>query len=198
MWITLGLVLCANLMADTLPAGDSLSISLDPLSGAVSGQPGSAVGWGFEVDWTSTNGDWISFTGSSVGSESNPSILTIYNDFIGAQGGPVDFAVSPTTSPWIESFDGAAQGVGSYLISGTAVVGAQDLGRITFNYDVYNGDPMNGGSPVAQGLSYSGRSTEFSVLVTAPQTSVPEPPSLALLCAGLLGLVGMSIGTRLI
>src|SRR6516162_4105640 len=103
MGITLGLVLCANLMADTLPAGDSLSIRLDPLSGALSGQPGSTVGWGFEVDWTSTNGDWISFTGSSVGSESNPSILTIYNDFMGGQGGPFDFAVSPTFGPWIES-----------------------------------------------------------------------------------------------
>src|SRR5579863_1871469 len=96
-----------NLSADTitgLPEGDTdtISIALDPLSGAVDGVAGATVGWGFMVNWTSTNGDWVSFTGSSLGSvaqgETNPSLLacvSCYTDFIGAQGGPGDFALGP-------------------------------------------------------------------------------------------------------
>src|SRR5580658_9006294 len=86
----------ANLLADTtytvpdLPVGDTdtLSIALDPANGAVDGVAGASVGWGFSVTWTSTDGDWISFDTTSLGSlaqsETNPALLaTPYADFIG-------------------------------------------------------------------------------------------------------------------
>jgi hypothetical protein len=158
---------------------------LDPVDGAVDGLAGATVGWGFTVVWTSTEGDWISFTSTSLGSvaqgETNPSLLAPggYMDFIGAQGGPVDFGLSPGS--WTEAFDGASRGVGAYPITtdlGIAVPGAQDTGQITFNFDVYNGDPLTAAQiGDLDGYSYFGPSTTFSVTVDAPPATVPEPGS---------------------
>jgi hypothetical protein len=82
----------------------------------VDGLAGASVGWGFTVTWTSTSGDWISFTStralSLAQAETNPSLLASYTDFIGVQGGPVDFGLSPGASPWTQTFNGVSQGVG--------------------------------------------------------------------------------------
>jgi len=105
-----GLVACGNLRASTItladiPSGDTdtISIQLMPLDGALDGVAGASLGWGFTVTWTSTQGDWASFTSTSLGSvaqgETNPGLLGSYTDFIGAQGGPVDFGLSPGT--WV-------------------------------------------------------------------------------------------------
>jgi hypothetical protein len=194
-----GLLACGNLMADTvtlsgLPGGDvdTLSIALDPLNGAVDGIAGSSVGWGFTVDWTSTDADWISFTGSSLGSldqnETNPSLLASYTDFIGLQGGPVDFALAPGI--WTESYDGVSQGAGLYQITtdpSAAEPGALDSGEMTFFFQVYNGDPFSGGVQTGDdSYSYYGPSSAFSVSVDAPAGPVPtpEPPPLVLLLVG--------------
>lgn len=215
--------ICGDLGAATitlpgLPGGDTdtVSIQLSPLNGAVDGVSGSKVGWGFTVNWTSTDGDWISFTGSSLGSpaqgETNPSLLGLsgYADFIGAQGGPVDFALSP--GAWTQSFNdtpgsgviadatfGIGSGVGSYTISGNptvAVPGAQDTGQITFDFQVYNGDPLGGGTQIgASTYSYAGTSTVFSVTVDATPSPAAEPSSWVLLVAGCL--VVARRGTRL-
>jgi hypothetical protein len=125
-----GILTCGNLIADTitladLPSGDTdtISIQLSPADGAVDGLAGASVGWGFSVNWTSTDGDWVLFTGSSLGSvaqgETNPSLLEYYSDFLNAQGGPADFGLSPGT--WTESFDGVSQGVGLYQIATTGM-----------------------------------------------------------------------------
>lgn len=185
----------ASLVAGTLPVGDSLSIQLNPLNGAVDGVPGATVGWGFTVTWTTTNGDWISFTGSSLGSiapggnETNSSVLAGYADFIGAQGGPDDFAIGPSDSPWTEAFDGVSQGIGSYQItSDPSEVGASDSGQITISYDVTSGDPLLPGSVDLGSGSYYGNSTAFSVTVDnpTPNSTVPEPATAAM-CASALG-----------
>ena len=189
------LLACGSLMATPitvpgLPQGDidTLSILLNPASGAVAGVPGSTVGWGFTVNWTSTNGDWAVFTGSSLGSpdeaESNPALLTLYTDFIGAQGGPVDFGLPPASSPWTEAFNsGTSMGVGSYKIANGAVSGAQDTGEITFAFEVFNGDPTTTGvqiGNVSQDYAYFGTSTQFSVNIA------PEPNTAMLLAGSLL------------
>jgi hypothetical protein len=202
-----GLAAGGKLSADTitdLPEGDTdtLSITLDPLNGAVDGVAGATVGWGFIVNWTPTNGDWVSFTGSSLGSvaqgETNPSLLacvSCYTDFIGAQGGPANFALSQGASPWTEAFSGVSQqGVGAYQITNdlsTAVPGAEDTGQITFDFQVYNGDPVTGGIQIGNlgGYAYYGPSTVFSVTVESPPTA-PEPGSWLLFIGGLGGLLG--------
>jgi hypothetical protein len=192
---------CGSLMAQTvtlpdLPRGDTdtIFIQLDPVNGAVDGLAGATVGWGFTVDWTSTFGDWVSFSGSSLGSvaqpETNPSLSESYTDFIGPQGGPVDFALSPGASPWTEDFDGISNGVGAYQIVtdiAIATPGAQDNGEITFDFQVYNGDPLLGGVQIGDSsYSYFGASPASSVQVDA--FAVPEPASLLLIASGFAAL----------
>ncbi len=178
-----------------LPNGDTdtLSIQLDPLDGALTGVAGESVGWGFTVTWSSSDGDWISFTGSSVGSETNPELLAMYTDFIGAQGGNDDFGLAPGT--WTESFDGISQGVGSYQIVSDptiALPGAEDIGQIAFDFQVYQGDPTTTqqiGDP-----SYTYYADE-SVSVVAP---TPEPATfgLFLISAVLLGAARIARPSR--
>jgi hypothetical protein len=189
----------SSLMANTiytvpdLPAGDTdtLSIQLDPANGGLDGIAGASVGWGFNVTWTSTEGDWISFTSTSLGSveqaETNPSLLASYTDFVGAQGGPVDFGLSPGS--WTETFDGVSQGVGLYQITADpsiAVPSAEDTGQITFNFQVYNGDPLSASQIGDGSYSYYGSSTAFSVTVDA--SSTPEPSTWLLVTLGLIAL----------
>jgi hypothetical protein len=195
----LGLLSCVSLTATTvslldLPDGDTdtISIQLNPTDGAVDGVAGATVGWGFTVTWTSTDNDWISFTSTSLGSlaqnETNPGLLEGYTDFIGLQGGPVDFGLSPGT--WPESFDGVSQGVGAYQIVndlGVAVPGAQDTGQITFNFAVYNGDPLTATQIGDPNYAYYGPSTAFSVTVDAP-LAAPEPGGWLLFLGGLCAL----------
>jgi hypothetical protein len=202
-WIT-GFLACGSLMSTTLtltdlPAGDTdtLSIQLDSSGGAVHGVIGATVGWGFTVVWTSTEGDWISFTSTSLGSvaqgETNPSLLAPggYTDFIGAQGGPVDFGLSPGS--WAQAFDGVSQGVGAYQITtdlGIAVPGALDTGQITFNFNVYNGDPLTATQiGDLNSYSYFGPSTTFSVTVDTPAATAPEPGSALVLSTALSALL---------
>src|ERR1700722_3670723 len=93
--VVAGFLASGSLMADTitladLPQGDvdTLAIVLAPLNGAVDGVAGSTVGWGFTVAFTSSDGDWISFGTSTIGSETEPTLQASYADYIGAQGGP--------------------------------------------------------------------------------------------------------------
>ena len=214
--LSCGLLACSTLFAGTvtlegLPAGDTdtLFIQLNPTDGAIHGTPGAVVGWGFSVNWTSTNGDWISFTGSSLGSlgqgESNSSLLGPggYTDFIGSQGGPSDFALSPASSPWSQDFDGVSLGLGSYQITTdpiAAVPGAQDSGQLTLYFQIFNGDPLNETTQQVGNDSYSyfGSSTQFSVTVDQVTSSAPEAATPQMLCvAALSALVTLLIRRRL-
>jgi hypothetical protein len=192
--VSVGFLTCGTLAASQitlagLPSGDTdtISIQLDPVDGAVHGLAGASVGWGFKVDWASTGANWISFTGSTLGSvtqpETNPALEAAYTDYIGSQGGPVDFSLGPNPGTWTELFDGTSNGVGLYQITnnpGTAVPGAQDTGQITFNFQVYNGDPLKGAAQIGNSsYSYYGSSTEFSVTVDA----APEPATFGLFLA---------------
>ena len=192
------------LMAEAFTIGgetDNLTIALNPANGAVDGVAGSTVGWGFTVNWQAT-GNYLSFTGTSLGSlsapETNCSIMAGYTgpacppggytDFISAQGGPSDFSMAPDTI-WTEAFDGVSNGVGAYSISSDptlALAGAEDTGQVTFDFEVYSGDPTLDGVTDYGGYSYYGPSTDFSVTVDAPlQESTPEPDTWVLLCTGL-------------
>jgi hypothetical protein len=169
---------------------DSLSIALNPVNGAIHGAAGSTVGWGFTVNWGAT-ANYISFTGSSLGSvasggnESNNSLLAGYTDFIGAQSAPDGIALGNGT--WSEVFDNGAQtGVCAYQIASNAPSSAQDTGQITFNFDVYSGDPAtNPSAAYLASYAYYGSSTEFSVTVDAPSATTPEPGTIWLLLGAL-------------
>ena len=187
---TFGSLACGNLMATTitlpgLPDTDTISIQLNPANGAVDGVDGATVGWGFTVNWTSVNGDLLTFTATSIlPSDTNPALLANYTDYIGYQGGPDSgIFLSPVSSPWTETFapgpPSSGQGVGAYTITndlGTATPGAEDTGQIAFYFDVYDSTGSTQlGNP--SGYSYS---SAFSVTVDG----APEPGTFGLLLAG--------------
>jgi hypothetical protein len=178
---------CGSLMANTiltinLPGNDTdtLSITL-PANGAVDGVAGATVGWGFTVNWTSTNNDLVTFYTSSITADSNPFLLQAnYTDYIGYQGGPNGGLLSPVSSPWTETFAPALQqGVGSVSVTtdlSVATPGAEDTGQIAFYFDVYDSTGSTQlGNP--SGYSYS---SAFSVTVDG----APEPGTFGLLLAG--------------
>jgi hypothetical protein len=187
---------CGNLTAGSMTIGDlpdpndidTLNIQLGPANGAVDGVAGATVGWGFTVSWSSTNGDVISFSGTSVTPfESNPSLRAGYMSFIDLQGGPDSPGVlAPADGPWTEAFDPGSQpqqGVGSYRIASDpaiAVPGAQDTGQISFSFSVYDSNLNSIGDP---SYTYSDASTAYTVTVDA--SSAPEPATLGLLLVGL-------------
>jgi hypothetical protein len=170
-----GVSLTAFATADTL-------VMLNPTSGDLTGAPGDSVGWGFDIQNTSS-GLWVSFTQSFLLNETNPSV-GMYTDLIGPQGGPVNFELGPNTS-WDEAFDAAAQsGVGSFLIDPAAVIGSVDSGSIRILWDEYTGDPQT---------CSDCRATEFSVDLPFSVTvdPVPEPSTIWLALAG-----GLLVGVR--
>jgi hypothetical protein len=162
-------------------AGPSISLT-GTKGGSLSGAPGDFAGFGFEV--TPDPAEFISFTGSVTINEDNPSLVT-YTDFIGLQGGPSNFVLTPASGHWAEDFNGANQtGVGSFQINAAATPGSQDKGTIRILYAIYNSDPNTcsvncGGTPGYVDV-------KFDVDVVPDQmTSAPEPATGALVSWGL-------------
>jgi len=166
-------------------AADMASLTLDPPSGSIAGEPGQTAGWGFTLLWTSTT-NWISVTSSALTFETNPSLGT-YTDFIGLQGGPLpSFALGPSTS-WQETFDNASQqGVGSFQLAGNAIPFSLDSGSIIVFFDIFDGDPLVGGSQTGS----SSVTVPFSVIVNQP-SGIPEPSTAVLISLSLLAIVAM-------
>ena len=155
----------------------SINLNLAPPGASISGPPRSTVGWGFTL--VNPDTDWISVTSSALTFETNPS-LGLYTDLIGLQGGPLpSFAVAPSTS-WSEVFDGVSRGIGSYAISSSAAPFAQNSGLILVNFDIFDGDPLNGGNQIDS----SAISAAFTVNI-ASSSEVPEPSTFALMAAAL-------------
>src|SRR5947209_2529983 len=115
------------------------TITLDPTGGGVTGTPGSIAGWGFTVQAHPTL--WTSFVSSFTLSETDPSI-GLYTDFIGMQGGPVNFVLAPGAPDWVEAFDNGSQtGIGAFAILPGASGGSQNSGLIHVMFDLFTSDP---------------------------------------------------------
>jgi hypothetical protein len=160
-----------TLLAGSLAAA---TISIDPISGIVSGSPGDVVGWGFSA-YNTDLVQSISFSQSVLINETNP-LLGIYTDLIGPQGGPNNFSLDPN-STWSEGFDlGNQFGLGYFAIDANAIVGSTDSGSIRVFYNLADGTPDSIDVP-------------FTVQVQAP-ASAPEPGTWCLLTLGLALIVG--------
>jgi hypothetical protein len=157
-----------------------VTLLLNPPGGALLILPGQTSGWDFTLD--NPTPDWISVTSSALTFESNPS-LGVYSDFIGLQGGPLpSFAVAPFDS-WSQAFDGVSQGLGSYTVFLSSAPFAEDTGLVMVNFDVFNGDPTNGGAQTGS----SSVTAPFTVDIAAPPaTGVPEPSTIVVTAAALL------------
>jgi hypothetical protein len=169
--LTTGLSVQASLLVDLTPAG-----------GAVSGNPGGTVGWGYSVSNNSPT-EWLVLTLS----EFNPLPgWGSYTDYVALPANFVLLAPSPGPGDSAsQSFSIPLQtGTGSFLIDGLAIPGTTATGNIIFSYDRYDGDPTNGGNYIDPAT------TQVPASVTVLDASaVPEPSTYLLLCLS-LGVVG--------
>lgn len=159
------------------------------------GLPGQAVGWGFQatnqIQTAPPAGEepeWITFTGSLLLSESNPSI-GVYVDLIGSLGGPENFVLPPGYGPWTVGFDFSQfLGLGTYFIEPQVVPGAVNSGVIRVLYERWSDDPNQCGEC---NLGSGELDLAFSVTVTdtLPEP-VPEPGTWALVAGAWLAVMG--------
>jgi PEP-CTERM motif len=182
---------CANAYATPI-------YTVIPGGGFVSGNPGSAVGWGFSIVNDSSFYlvvDGSAFCGqgslgpafSDCSSPYNPPftfgpLLGTYTDFISA--GLFKTVVAPN-STLVQAFDAnLLQGVGQYLIDPSATIGQTDpanpltqTSQLYISYFLNDVDPFLGGTPQTGDILLSA-----SVGVQV----IPEPATLGLIGGALL------------
>lgn len=162
-------------------ASATVVLAIDPPGGSVAGQPGDTIGWGFTTQ--SDPNLWVTFVTSFLLVESNP-FLGTYTDFIGSEGGPVNFELAPGSSNWTQAFDSiAGTGIGSYAIDPAALPGAVDSGTLRVLYETFSADPNTCGACDA-GSGFV--DVPFQLAVTA----TPEPATWLLLVAGIAAIAG--------
>ena len=155
--------------------GDSITFSLLPSNGNVSGPAGSLVGWGYSITNDSA-ADW--FLAGNLNSDSfsngTPNLL-------------FDFPEVAPGATVTESFD-SVNGIGIFELQWdpSAPVGFVNSGNFTLSGQWYDGDPFNGGNVIADATDTS---LPYSATVTG-SSSVPEPSSFPLLASGIVAIIG--------
>ena len=189
--ISIYLVLTVVLAA-AVSAQASVTFSLDPVSGNISGNRGDTIGWGFTV--SNDTPYWLSVSGSGFVMDKDLSWGT-YVDF-STNSVPVApvFYLNPTllTMPF-NLID--VTGAGSFAISPDTPFGDRATGQITFSYDIYYSDPSKGGAQLLPGGDGHG---SFSINATVATTVVPEPSTYLLLAIALVavGVVRRKMSNR--
>lgn len=181
---TLQILTCLALLAGTAKAA---TIALDPPNGAVSGSPGGTVGWGFTITNAAnflvvvqTDFCLTATQPSDLPCAAQVQSLGTYDDFSSAN--LVIVGPSPYSTILTQTFDPLAKtGFGSFAILANAAPGTVLSGEIAVVYDLFDGDPQNGGQQIGGDNFFS---APASVTVN-PLASVPEPHSAILLLSGL-------------
>ncbi len=164
-------------------------LQLLPPSGAVSGAPGSTVGWGFTIT-NPTN--FLVVTGSDFceGAVVSPCPHTIgtYTDYIGA----FNFIVvgpAPESPVVSQPFSLAAMtGVGSFQINGTSHAGDVASGQVRVSYDLYRTSPNDLNFDPSVDTISTGNVLTATARVAV---TVPEPASLGVIGITLMGLAAL-------
>jgi hypothetical protein len=159
-------------------AASNTSVTFDPVGGAISGTPGSTIGWGFTI---SDSVEYVllqqsdfcpaGITEGGLPCASNPA--GTYTDFTGN---------APVIGPAPDSL----LGFGSFQISPAAAPGTVIDGEIAVVYDLFTGDPNT--DPTARQIG-GDNFIALAASVTVDEESSPEPGTLlpvGLAVAGLL------------
>jgi PEP-CTERM motif len=161
----------------------TVSFSVNPPGGAVSGLPGAITGWGFTL---SNDTDYLVVNSATmIGGTS----LGTFVDFISLPGNFTVIGLGDPTAlaTWIQDFDQAAQtGLGSFQINAGALPGDAIVTTVQISYDVFSVSPLNPAfNPDTDAMGSGTIVTAVSVSVDAP-AGVPEPSTVILVGAGLL------------
>lgn len=144
-----------------------------PTNGAVSGQAGTTVGWGYNI----SNADpllWLSVTGFSA----DPFLNGV------PDGSIFDFPVIAPSSTVSVAYDGI-HGLYQLTWDAAAPTGFVNSGTFVLSGAWYDGDPFGAGIFVSDAADRS--ATYAAKVVAAPTSNVPEPTTLILLASGVLG-----------
>jgi len=179
---TLLTVLFAVLLAAGAQGG-SVSLSLIPAGGTVSGTPGTVVGWGYDV----TNSDpsnWVVLNDSFVTGDLSTGTFGTYVDYI-ASGFIV---IDPSSSTGPVDFSQGTAGTGEFDID-AFVPPMKITGDIGIDYSAFSEDPN---SPTFDPSSLVVSGTVSTAAEVDVVSSIPEPASvlltgLALLPAAIAG-----------
>jgi hypothetical protein len=168
--------------------GGILSVTLNPVDGALTGAPGGGVVWGVQAvntdaaEWlliTSVQAPLYAGTGAPGEIPDGPNAFTDYlsvyvsNNFLAlGPGGVIDRGFSVGT-PTVGDPSTTGIGLASLAISPTAAAGTVFAPILIF-YDVYDGDPFNDGN------FFESQETDVLTSVTvdqaaAPPADTPEP-----------------------
>jgi hypothetical protein len=181
------MIMCLSAHADTV------TLTLDPVGGDVSGSPGNTVGWGYTLD--NGTSDYLIVSDSNFCEAGQDPLLTTCSPTLGAST-YTDF----TSSNFIliapggtasASFDpGTLSGVGEYSLD-PAITSGSDVGSITVVYDLFDADPTQGAANQIcadpdLGVCDFEVSAAAEVDVLGGTSPVPEPANTGLLTGGFL------------
>ena len=167
-----GILALAILLA--VSQAQAVSLSLDPLGGALSGKPGDTVGWGFTL-----SNDSGFLVVSSAEFKPQPAIGS-FNDFIGLQ-----FLIVGPGVTVSQAFDTLLHtGIGSFVLDSNAPRGSVAGAPIALSYDLYSVNPLDSTfDPGVHTLSLG------NIVTAEASVSVPEPGSLLLMASAMPVLV---------
>jgi len=167
------------------------TLTLNPVNGALIGNPGQSVGWGFTI---SNDTLWLVVVGTDFCTNFNTSTPDLFPCTNPVPGGTYtdfsqfNFVVSapnvPDTSQQNFSYNppcnvGPCTGTGAFTINPGTPVGTLLSGVIVVEYDLFSGDPSGGGLQVGGDLFITANASVFVV---------PEPGTWLLIGSTLAGL----------
>ncbi len=180
----------------------AVTLTLNPLGGAISGPAGSTVGWGFTLsnpsDFAVITSSNFCLGSSGISNQCAASTLGAYTDYIASNftiAGP-----QPESSVVTEAFSAAGmKGVGSFAISANAPANTMSIGQLVATYDLYSLDPLAPNfDPIADLISNGNfLAASASITVNPSTTLTPEPSCAALFVLGGLLIVSPGLLCRI-